>query len=344
MTSNHPATAPTTTTAIPRVGSSVSHGKTILIGEHAVVYGAPALVLPVTDVRVTATATPLPAAPSSAVPSSSGVEHTLESSVHTGPFGLAPEAVLPTTTAVTATLRHLADLGYPHAEDTAFHVRVDSEVPTARGMGSSAAVAAAVTAAVADALGVVLDRAIHHELIQACERVAHGRPSGLDARGVVADEPVWFEHDVVEPVQVTGRFVFVVADTGVPGHTREAVAAVRGRHDRAPAVVDGVVQRIGELARAARGTLVDGDAQALGATMDAAHELLTALDVSSVDLDRLVGAARSADALGAKLTGGGRGGCVLALAADDEHATRIVTALRDAGAAATWTTSIGARA
>ncbi|WP_181420688.1 mevalonate kinase [Curtobacterium sp. MCPF17_046] len=338
MTSNHPATAPTTTTAIPRVGSSVSHGKTILIGEHAVVYGAPALVLPVTDVRVTATATPLP------VTHSSGAEHVLESTVHTGPFGLAPAAVLPTTTAVTATLSHLADLGYPHAVDTAFHVRVDSQVPTARGMGSSAAVAAAVTAAVADALGVVLDRATHHDLIQACERVAHGRPSGLDARGVVADEPVWFEHDVIEPVQLTGRFVFVVADTGVPGHTREAVAAVRERHDRAPEVVDAVVQRIGDLARAARGTLVDGDAQALGATMDAAHELLTTLDVSSGDLDRLVGAARSADALGAKLTGGGRGGCVLALAADDEHAARIVTALRDAGAAATWTTSIGARA
>lgn len=334
MTSNHPATAPTTTTAIPRVGSSVSHGKTILIGEHAVVYGAPALVLPVTDVRVTATATPLPA----------GAEHTLRSSVHTGPVSTAPAAVLPTVTAVTATLRHLAGLGIDHAADTAFDVVVDSAVPTARGMGSSAAVAAAVTTAVADALGVDLDAATHHELIQECERVAHGRPSGLDARGVVADEPVWFETDVVEPVQLTGRFVFVVADTGVPGHTREAVAAVRARHDRAPAMVDSVVERIGGLARQARGTLVDGDAQALGATMDAAHELLSTLDVSSGDLDRLVGAARSADALGAKLTGGGRGGCVLALAADDEHAARITAALRGAGAAGTWTTSIGARA
>jgi mevalonate kinase len=334
MTSHHPATAPTTTPAIPRVGSSASHGKTILIGEHAVVYGAPALVLPVTDVRVTATATPLPA----------GSEHTLRSSVHTGPLALAPAAVLPTVTAVTATLRYLGGLGLRLATDTAFDVRVDSRVPTARGMGSSAAVAAAVTAAVADAFGVALDTDTHHDLIQECERVAHGRPSGLDARGVVADEPVWFDAGVIEPVQLTGRFVFVVADTGVPGHTRQAVAAVRARHDQAPAMVDAVVDRIGGLARQARGTLVDGDAQALGATMDAAHELLTTLDVSSGDLERLVGAARSADALGAKLTGGGRGGCVLALAADDEHAARIVTALRGAGAAATWTTSIGARA
>ncbi len=331
MTSNDPAAAQPTTL---RVGSATSHGKTILIGEHAVVYGVPALVLPVTDVRVTATATPL--APDAG--------HALESSVHTGPLDTAPAAVLPTVTAVTATLRHLAETGTPQAADARFHVRVDSQVPTARGMGSSAAVAAAVTAAVADALGVQLDDETHHVLIQECERIAHGRPSGLDARGVVADAPVWFEEGRIGPVAVTGAFTFVVADTGVPGHTREAVAAVRARHDRAPEEVDAVVDRIGALARRARATLVDGDAQGLGATMDSAHELLAALDVSSDDLDRLVGAARSADALGAKLTGGGRGGCVLALATDGGHATRIAAALREAGATATWTTRIGDRA
>ncbi len=292
------------------------------------VYGAPALVLPANDVLVTATVTPV----------TDGSGHRLESAVHTGPLDLAPAAVLPTVTAVTATLRHLGVTGLD------LHVRVESDVPTARGMGSSAAVAAAVTAAVADALGVTLDAETHHELIQECERVAHGRPSGLDARGVVADVPVWFEDGHVASVEVTGEFVFVIADTGVPGHTREAVAAVRDRHDRAPEAVDAVVDRIGELSRRARGTLRDGDAQALGVIMNAAHELLTTLDVSSADLDRLVGAARAADALGAKLTGGGRGGCVLVLAADGEHADRIAVALRGAGAAATWTTRIGDRA
>ncbi|MGU3409495.1 mevalonate kinase [Microbacterium sp. M1A1_1b] len=325
MTSNHPAEA---RTATPRVGSSSSHGKTILIGEHAVVYGEPALVLPVNDVRVTATVTP--------TPERSG--HGLTSAVHTGPLDLAPAAVMPTVTAVTATLRYLG------VEDQHVHVRVDSAVPTARGMGSSAAVAAAVTAAVADAFGVRLDAETHHELIQECERIAHGRPSGLDARGVVSDVPVWFEGGSIEPVALTGEFVFVVADTGVPGHTRQAVAAVREHHTRDPRAVGAVLADIGDLARQARGTLVDGDAQALGATMDAAHRLLRTLDVSSPDLDRLVGAARNAGALGAKLTGGGRGGCLLALATDGAHADRIATALGDAGAAATWTTRIGDRA
>jgi len=311
-----------------RTGRASSHGKTILIGEHAVVYGAPALVLPVIDAVVVATVTPIDDAEG----------HHLESTVHTGPLDLAPAAVMPTVTAVTATLRHFG------VTDRRFHVRVDSEVPTARGMGSSAAVAAAVTAAVADALGETLDAEGHHRLIQECERVAHGRPSGLDARGVVADAPVWFEGGRIEPVELGARFAFVVADTGVPGHTREAVSAVRARHDADPDGTGAVIDRIGALARRARATLVDGDAQALGATMDAAHELLSDLDVSSDDLDRLVGAARAADALGAKLTGGGRGGCVIALATDVDHADRIAAALRGAGAAATWTTTIGDRA
>ncbi|NQW91946.1 mevalonate kinase [Curtobacterium sp. VKM Ac-2861] len=323
-------------TTTPGSGTASSHGKTILIGEHAVVYGAPALVLPVLDARVVATVSPVTAGVDEAT--GTVVGHTLESTVHTGPLDLAPAAVMPTVTAVTATLRHFG------VTDRHFHVRVESEVPTARGMGSSAAVAAAVTAAVADALGESLDAETHHDLIQECERVAHGRPSGLDARGVVAAVPVWFEGGRIEPVALGARFTFVVADTGVPGHTRQAVAAVRERHDQDPVAVDAVIDRIGALARRARGTLEAGDAQGLGATMDAAHDLLSALDVSSADLDRLVDAARAADALGAKLTGGGRGGCVLALAADDDHADRIAAALRGAGAAATWTTTIGARA
>ncbi|WFR67018.1 hypothetical protein P9139_21075 [Curtobacterium flaccumfaciens] len=215
-------------TTAPRTGRASSHGKTILIGEHAVVHGAPALVLPVLDATVVATVTPV---------GEGG--HQLASTVHTGPLDLAPAAVMPTVTAVTATLRRLG------VTDRDFHVRVDSDVPTARGMGSSAAVAAAVTAAVADALGETLDAETHHELIQECERVAHGRPSGLDARGVVADAPVWFEDGRVEPVALGDRFVFVVADTGVPGHTREAVASVRERLEADPPAVRAVIDRLG---------------------------------------------------------------------------------------------------
>ncbi|WP_022903997.1 mevalonate kinase, partial [Curtobacterium sp. B8] len=287
MTSNHlDHSAAPVAGDTRRTGRAASHGKTILIGEHAVVHGAPALVLPVLDARVVATVTPIDTAPAVPHPDADpATGHLLESAVHTGPLDTAPAAVLPTVTAVTATLRHFG------VTDRRFHVRVESDVPTARGMGSSAAVAAAVTAAVADALGHTLDADTHHELVQECERIAHGRPSGLDARGVVADAPVWFDGGRIEPVALGARFTFVVADTGVPGHTREAVASVRDRLERDPVGVRGTIDGIGVLAHAARAALERGDAPALGASMDAAHGLLDDLGVSSGDLDRLVEAA-----------------------------------------------------
>jgi mevalonate kinase len=309
-----------------RTGRSSTHGKAILLGEHAVLYGAPAIALPVTDLVVRAEAT------------AAHDEHHLESTVHTGPLDTAPAAVMPTVTAVLATLRHLG------AVDERVHVRVDSAVPTARGLGSSAAVAGAVSAAVADALGRVLGEEERFAIVQECERIAHGTASGLDARAVVAGEPVWIEGGATSTVRVGAPFVFVVADTGVPGHTREAVTRVRERHDRQPSSVTDVVGRIAELLTGARTMLAAGDAAGLGAAMDTAHGLLRELDVSSPELDHLVTAARGAGALGAKLTGGGRGGCMLALATDADHADRIARSLLGAGAADTWTTLIGAPA
>lgn len=317
-----------------RTGRSSTHGKAILLGEHAVLYGAPAIALPVTDLVVRAEAT------------AEHGEHHLTSAVHTGPLDTAPAAVLPTVTAVLATLRHL------DATDERLHVRVDSTVPTARGLGSSAAVAGAVAAAVADALGVSLSTEERFALVQECERIAHGTASGLDARAVVADGPVWIEDGVTTALHVATPFVFVVADTGVPGHTREAVARVRERHDRHPAAVDETVARIGSLAHDVRDLLTTGSAgptepsagSRLGVAMDTAHLLLADLGVSSPELDGLVAAARGAGALGAKLTGGGRGGCVLALATDADHAELIAGTLLGAGAADTWTTLIGAPA
>ncbi|MFZ7088669.1 mevalonate kinase [Curtobacterium sp. RRHDQ10] len=357
------------------VGRSSTHGKAILFGEHTVLYGAPALALPVTDLVVEAVATPIPTSD----PVTDG--HRLQSSVHTGPLDTAPSAVLPTVTAVRATLRHLGipDIADADAADVAahadadiaahadaagaasadgagipdaprFHVRVDSAVPTARGLGSSAAVAGAVAGAVADALGATLTADERFALVQECERIAHGSASGLDARAVVADGPVWFDHGTVTALPVHGRFTFVVADTGVPGHTREAVAAVRALADRRPDLVAEVVGRITRLAETAARLLGDVDevhltrAEHLGAAMDDAQTLLTTLGVSSPDVDRLVGAARAAGALGAKLTGGGRGGCVLVLVADDAAVAPVGAALRAAGATDTWTTRIGASA
>lgn len=308
-------------------GAPTSHGvgraggKTILMGEHAVVYGRPALAVPVRSFEVVATA------------ERTAGRGMLRSALYTGPLENAPARLLPTVTAVTATLEAL---GSPGAVD----VRVRSDIPAERGVGSSAAVAAAVVAAVASAHGRALHPDERFALVQAAERAAHGSPSGLDARTVVADGPVWFDGGAATDVAVARGFWLVVADTGVKGRTREAVAGVRARRADDPAGTDALIETLGDLAIVARDALGAGDLHTVGEAMREAHAGLGALGVGDPALDHLVTAARAAGALGAKLTGGGRGGCVVTLASDAAQAERIAGALRVAGAAAAWTTEV----
>jgi mevalonate kinase len=139
---------------------------------------------------------------------------------------------------------------------------------------------------------------------------------------------------------VGADLVFVIADTGVRGRTREAVAAVAERRDRDPAGVESTLDELGELATALRGDVSTGDREAIGGAMSRAHVLLNGLGVGDPALDHLVHAAMAGDALGAKLTGGGRGGCVLALARDTASAAELGERLTRAGAAAVWTTTV----
>ncbi len=314
--------APLTPSARRR-GTGHAHGKVILLGEHAVVHGAPAIALPVPQLVV------------EAVAQETGGASRLDSTLYEGDLDAAPERLQPTVTAMRSALeRHGIDR-------IGIELRIRSGIPVERGLGSSAAVSAATIEAVLRMLGEdVDDPAVRHELIQKAERVAHGTPSGIDARMVVSDTPLWYQQGRFEGVQVRAPFAFVVADTGTPSGTRDAVAGVHAQRAADRPRVDRVVAELGELATAARGDLLVGDGPALGTRMTHAHALLRQLAVSSPELDRLVRAARDAGALGAKLTGGGRGGCIIALAADADAAGGLAETLLCSGAAAAWTTNL----
>ncbi|MFC0672827.1 mevalonate kinase [Brachybacterium hainanense] len=309
----------------PVDGTGRAHGKAILIGEHAVVYGAAAIALPVPSVEAIAQVELLPA----------GSPGSLTSRLHTGPLATVPAELMPVAAAVHAAAIEVG------LDPDRLHVRIDSEVPIGRGMGSSAAVAAAVVAAVADAAGRTLSPEVRHELIQESERVAHGNPSGLDARTVVADAPVRFLRRRPQGAVPVGAPVsFVIADSGVSASTAVAVATVRARREAAPAVIDGVIEELGALVDPVADALATGEAAALGAGMTRAHHLLREIGVSSPVLDDLVEAALGVGAAGAKLTGSGGGGCVLALARTPGSAGALAAALRAAGAPRTWTMTL----
>lgn len=296
--------------------------KAILLGEHAVVYGRPAIAIPVRALGVEAHARPATG------------PGRLSSTLYHGPIAQAPDRLNVTLTAMRAAL---AAAGKP---DAALDISIDSSVPAERGLGSSAAVSAAVIEAVLGACGLTADDETMHELIQTAERAAHGAPSGLDARTVRARAAVWFDGGRIEPVAVGDDLVFVIADTGVRGRTREAVAAVAERRESDPRRVESALDELGELATALRDDVSTGARDAIGRSMSRAHVLLNGLGVGDPALDHLVHAATAGGALGAKLTGGGRGGCVLALARDAASAHDLSDRLTRAGAAAVWTTTV----
>ncbi|BDR53995.1 mevalonate kinase [Bombiscardovia apis] len=302
-------------------GYGQTWAKAILMGEHSVVYGHPALALPLHDLQMRAWAQPI----------ASDQEPQLSALDYEGPLSESGELFGGLRRAVEVTLDFLGH------SDQRFSIRTESDFPAGRGLGSSAAASGAVVRALLDAYDV---RASHEQLLELtnqAEKITHGHPSGLDAATTSGELPVELERGAMRTVQLRGNGYLVIADTGVAGSTREAVEGVRSRLEAKPEVVEQLLESLGDQARSAIGNLETGQMEPLGASMNQAQELLNALQVGHAQLDALVSAARSAGALGAKLTGGGLGGCMLALAANESDAQRISEALLAAGAQEVWT-------
>ncbi|MEJ6488881.1 mevalonate kinase [Leucobacter sp. USCH14] len=344
----HDVEAPPVPTTGERRGVGAAHAKAILFGEHAVVFGAPAIAIPVDS--LTAEATIELAEPA-------GLR--IASSLYTGPIDGAPTRLAPVVTAIRTSLERagLAELAQSDsADDRAADgdttdgealgagalVSITSSIPHERGLGSSAAVAAAIARAAFDLAGTPLDSETLFDLIQTAERVAHGKPSGIDARTVAATGAIRFNRGSVAPIRIGAPLILAFADTGHPGSTAKAVGSVQALREREPESTDARLSRLAEIAEHSIEDLASGDRTAVGAAMSEAHAILHGIGVSSERLDAIVAAACDAGATGAKLTGGGLGGCVIAVAGSEAHAEQIGTAMRGAGAERTWTVEVPA--
>lgn len=161
----------------------------------------------------------------------------------------------------------------------------------------------------------------------------HGTPSGIDNTVVAFEQPVWFiRGQPPEILAAAGGLPLVIGDTGESTPTRVPVGDVRAAWQRDPETYEAIFDRIAQRVNQARDALRGNDLAALGEAMNANHALLQTLTVSNAGLDALCAAARDAGALGAKMSGGGRGGNMIALARDDGHAAAVAEALRAAGA------------
>lgn len=305
------------------VGIGRAHAKAILLGEHAVVYGAPALALPIPQLTVTASA----GWSSHAGGGPGGVSLTMTGSPSRTVATQASDGVRRLAAAFRA---RMGVTGGAHLE-----VILEGAVPPGRGLGSSAANSRAIVLALADLFGVELSEGTAFELVQTAENMTHGRASGVDAMAVGASGPLLFQAGEAQGLRVGCDGLFIVADSGVGGSTKEAVGLLREGFQRQPGTQERFVGRAWELTDAARRALAEGRSEELGALMSEYHELLRAAALSTGRLDALVKAALRAGGLGAKLTGGGLGGCVLALT-EPARAGEVTRRLHEAGAVQTW--------
>ncbi|RMG89418.1 MAG: mevalonate kinase, partial [Chloroflexi bacterium] len=168
----------------------------------------------------------------------------------------------------------------------------------------------------------------------------HGTPSGVDNTVIVYEQPVYFvKGQPIERLVFSEEYRLLIADTGKAALTRIAVGDVRKLYEREPERIQPVLDEIGEVVVQARLALEAGDSLTVGKLMWRNHELLDQLTVSSAELDALVAAARNAGALGAKLSGGGRGGNMIALVTEETR-SEVREALIAAGAVRVFETVV----
>jgi mevalonate kinase len=297
--------------------------KVILLGEHAVVYGRPAIAVPVSQLCATAEITPGPPGSGLIVVSADlGQRVSVEKAAADDPL---------------AAIARLA-LTHLKASPPDAVLTLTSTIPIAGGMGSGTAVSTAIVRALAAFLGRELAPAEVSKLVYQVEKLHHGTPSGIDNTVVAYERPVYFvkDHRLIT-LSVGAPLHLLVADSGIASRTREVVADVCAGWEAQPVRFDFLFDQIADLVEEAREAIEEGDPYLLGSLMDQNHEHLRELQVSCPKLDEMVDAARFGGALGAKLSGAGRGGSVIALV-DEPAARDVEEALEEAGA--TWVIAV----
>jgi mevalonate kinase len=306
--------------------TSSAPGKIILFGEHAVVYGYPALAVPVAQVRAKVT-----------VSENSRGGIMIEApniNLSADMSSLSPDHPL---VAVINSVFSALSISNPPA----CTIYIQSTIPVASGLGSGAAVSVATIRALSAFLRNPLPDEQVNALAFEAEKLFHGTPSGIDNTVVTYAKPVYFiKKKSMKTFHVGRPFMIMIGGTGISAPTKESVGAVKKLWEADKPRWEKVFSRVGEIVWNARQAIERGDTTELGKLMNVNHSILQEMTVSCAELDQLVEAARKSGALGAKLSGGGRGGNMIALV-EKESAPAVARALGIAGAKRTILTQVG---
>jgi len=310
--------------------TSSAPGKIILFGEHAVVYGRPAIAVPVEQVQARAIVSADPRGVSGAVKIQApdiGLDCLLSDLPNENPLRLAIELVS-------------QELNVSHLP--ACTVRITSTIPLAAGLGSGAAVSVALIRALSAFLGKPLTLERVSAQAYEVEKIYHGKPSGIDNTVVTFAQPVYFARG--QPIKILRplkSFTILIADSGIFSPTAVMVGEVNKAWEFEPARFEQLFDSIAVVTEAALSAIENGEISTLGLLMNENQGYLERMGVSWPELDKLIENARTAGALGAKLSGAGGGGNMIALV-DPVRAAHIAQELLDGGAIRVIMTTIHA--
>ncbi len=283
-------------------------GKVILFGEHAVVYNQPAIAVPLSDVRTYAR---LISATGSDTPSirihakDLGQDYWLHERDDRDPLALA--------------LRLTLDF-FKLKITESLKLEIESQLPIASGLGSGAATTIAIIRVLTKYFNMSVNDQQASDIAFEVEKLHHGTPSGIDNSVIAFERPLYYvREETPRFFSIPNPLTLILGHCGIASSTSDVVTGVRSRWQLNRETYDDLFLAIGNVVEQSFEALSHGNHQEIGQLMNENHALLQRLEVSNTELDRLVTAARTAGALGAKLSGAGAGGFMIALVTPDQE-------------------------
>ena len=311
------------------MGTGKGYGKTILFGEHFVVYGLPAIAsalgsYTIADVKV--------------------VEGN----------GWVADDQRPATPGykkqkydqAMQSIQNIIDYLKIDTKDQKLDISFSGDLIAASGVGASAAQCTSLARAFNDTFNLYLDDEKINEAAYEGEKSYHGTPSGIDNTASTYGGLIWFKKNLtggkntMDLLQARKKMHLVIANTRITASTTEVVADVRQLKEKNSLRFEKIFDEYENLAKKAKTSLINGDITMIGELMNQNHKLLQEITVSGELNDKLVDMALQNGAVGAKMTGTGRGGLVIALAENEDDQIKIANAVENKGFDA-WKTMIG---